>query len=198
MISAIVLAAGSSIRMQGTNKLLLPYKGKTIIASVVQNIQNAGIEDIIVVTGFEDDKINNALQNFPVRLVYNQAHKKGMTTTVQVGVAVAKGNGYMICLADMLAITSGEYKLLKNSFDNSIKKDNKCICVPVFDNQKGNPVIFSSLYREAILHHQEMDGCKQIIQFNKGHISQVIMSTDHVIRDIDFYEDYNQVIANTG
>jgi molybdenum cofactor cytidylyltransferase len=192
MISAIVLAAGSSIRMQGTNKLLLPYKGKTIIASVVQNIQNAGIEDIIVVTGFEDDKINNALQNFPVRLVYNHAHKKGMTGTVQNGVAAAKGKGYMICLGDMVATTSGEYALIKNSFDVAIEKDNMCICVPAFKNQKGNPVVFSSFYREAILKHREMDGCRQIMQSNKEHIYQVKMPMDHVLKDIDFYEDYKE------
>ena len=41
-IWAIVLAAGLSTRM-GTQKLLLPFDGKTIIEKVVENILSSGM-----------------------------------------------------------------------------------------------------------------------------------------------------------
>ncbi len=51
MISAIVLAAGLSARMEGKNKMLLPFDGKTVIEKVVANIIASGINELIVVTG---------------------------------------------------------------------------------------------------------------------------------------------------
>ena len=91
MVSAIILAAGLSKRMGNTNKLLLPYKNKTVIATVTENIIAGGIEDIIIVTGFETDKIQDALKGLPVRFADNKDYEKGMTTSIQQGVAVAKG-----------------------------------------------------------------------------------------------------------
>ena len=67
MLSAIVLAAGSSERMGDQNKLLLPYKNKTVIEHVVESIYEAGLEEIIVVVGHESEKINAGLRNFPVQ-----------------------------------------------------------------------------------------------------------------------------------
>ena len=50
-ISAVVIAAGLSRRM-GDFKLLLPWGGATVIGHVVGVLCAAGIDDIVVVTGF--------------------------------------------------------------------------------------------------------------------------------------------------
>ena len=57
MLSSIVVAAGSSKRMGMINKLLLPFKGKTVLETVVENILRAGLEEVIVVTGYDEKKI---------------------------------------------------------------------------------------------------------------------------------------------
>ena len=107
MITAIVLAAGLSKRMGKANKMLLPYKGKPVIAVTVDNIVAAGVSDIVVVTGFEQEKIQEVLNTRPVRIMSNPDYEKGMTTSIQKGIAHAKGNGYMICLGDMIHIMPG-------------------------------------------------------------------------------------------
>ena len=55
-ITGIILAAGSSSRMGSDNKLLLKYKNHTVIEEVLVNLQNSNIDDIIIVTGYENDK----------------------------------------------------------------------------------------------------------------------------------------------
>ena len=194
MVSAIVLAAGLSKRMGAENKLLLPYKSKTIIERTVLNLLDAGINEVIVVTGFEADKITMTIQYLPVKIIYNTSYKKGMTTSIQKGAQSAKGNGYMICLADMFAITATEYNQLQTFFDECFKKDEQCICIPRFSNEKGNPVVFSSSYKEEILKHTDMEGCKTIVQSNKQHIQWLDMETDHVLQDLDYPEDYKKII----
>jgi len=195
MLSAIVLAAGLSKRMGQQNKLLLPYKTKTIIETTLENILASGIKDIIVVTGHEHTQVEAVVQHLPVRIIFNAQYKKGMTTSIQQGITDATGKGYMICLADMFLVTPHEYSFLHHEFENAFQQNEKCICVPKYNEDKGNPVIFSSLYRDAILKHTDMEGCKTIVQSNKENIHWIEMNSDHILQDMDYYEDYRKFLS---
>lgn len=207
MLSAIVLAAGSSRRMGAANKLLLPYKGRTIIAHTVECILAAGIQEVIVVTGHDSEQIQHALTPLPVRLIHNPQHEEGMTGSIQTGIRAAtqpatqtapsESRGYMICLSDMVLITPPEYTLLATSFDTHYKTDPRCIILPEYQGRKGNPVIFSSVHRDAILLHKEKEGCKNIVRTNASHVHPVQMPFDHILRDIDFPADYQALTHNT-
>lgn len=193
MFTAIVLAAGLSKRMGTANKLLLPYKGKTIIERTILNLLDAGIEEVIVVTGFEADKITMAVQYLPVRIIYNTAYEKGMTTSIQKGVTVAHGKDFMICLGDMYAITPEEYNVIRMSFEAQVKLDEKCITIPKYNNEKGNPVIFAADYKDDILRHTDMEGCKAIVQSNVEHVHWVEMQSRHILEDLDYPEEYKKI-----
>jgi molybdenum cofactor cytidylyltransferase len=196
MLSAIVLAAGSSQRMGNMNKLLLTCKGKTIIETTLENILAAQVEEVIVVTGYEAEKVKDVIKNLPVTIIYNKDHAKGMTTSIQSGIERAKESGYMICLADMFMITREEYGILKKAFEKNFSSNPKYIYVPRYNNEKGNPVIFSPYYKDAILEHKEMEGCKVIVQTNKENIFWVDMPGDNVLQDLDYYEDYEKLIRS--
>ena len=193
MLSAIVLAAGSSKRMGSINKLLLPYKSKTVLATVAENIIASGIKEIIAVVGYESEKVKEALADLPVLFAENREYEKGMTTSIQKGVLHATGNGYMICLTDMATITAEEYAFMKNNFDEQIQINPKCICLPRYKNEKGNPVIFSAYYREAILQHKDPEGCREIVQSNKEHVYWIEMNDAHILEDLDYPEDYEKL-----
>jgi molybdenum cofactor cytidylyltransferase len=190
MISAILLAAGSSRRMGNVNKLLLPYQGGTILSLTAEHILAAGIEDLVIVTGYEATAVELEVGHLPVRTVHNHRHEEGMTGSIQTGITLAEGEGYMICLADMVLITPEEYALLRQAFETRRPHDDRCIIQPVYDNKKGNPVIFSSYYRDAILRHPEKEGCKEIIRSHADQLYTVEMPTDHVLRDIDHPDEY--------
>jgi molybdenum cofactor cytidylyltransferase len=193
MVTAIVLAAGSSQRMGSINKLLLQYKGKAIIETTVGSIVSSGVEGIIVVTGHEAEKVKAAIQHLPADIIHNEDYLKGMTTSIQRGIEHAKESGYMICLADMFTITPGEYGFLKSAFEKNFRSHAKYIYLPRFKNEKGNPVIFSPYYKDAILEHKEMEGCRGIIQSNKENIFWIDMPTEHVLQDMDYYDDYENL-----
>src|SRR5205823_7521291 len=123
MVSAIVMAAGLSSRMGEQNKLLLPFKNKSIIETTIANIIGAGMEEIIIVLGHEADKIKNAIIDLPVKTIYNPDYKNGLTGTIQQGIRQAKGNGFMLCLSDMVLINSGEYKKIKDAFEKQVLID---------------------------------------------------------------------------
>ena len=52
MIGAVILAAGESRRM-GTQKLLLPFEGTTVIEHIVEQVRAGRVERTVVGTGNE-------------------------------------------------------------------------------------------------------------------------------------------------
>jgi molybdenum cofactor cytidylyltransferase len=193
MLTAIVLAAGSSRRMGNTNKLLLPYRGKTVLVHTLENILSAGIGEVIVIIGHEAASVRTAIEGLPVLIVHNPQHESGMTSSIKTGVQAATGDGYMICLADMVLITPEEYTLIKKAFDNRRMEDPACICLPEYQGVKGNPVVFSSFYREALLLHPDQEGCKGLVRSHPTNHYRVSMPSDHILRDMDDPEQYHSL-----
>jgi len=99
----------------------------------------------------------------------------------------------MICLADQPLMTTEDYNRIIEAFEHSYASNEKCIVVPFFEGKKGNPVIFSQYYHEAILNHKNSEGCREIIQANKAHIVKINMPNDHILRDVDTPEDYEKL-----
>lgn len=198
MLSAVVLAAGLSRRMENKNKLLLPYLGKTVVETTVGHILAAGIKDVVVVTGRDAEQVSALLRPLPVRIIYNPRFAEGLTGSIQAGVLHARGDGYMICLADMVLVTPGEYQLLAGHFDRQRQLDDRCICLPVYQGQKGNPVVFAAWYRALIAAHRPAEGCREIVQAHAGHVSRVEMPADHILQDLDSPDDYRRLTGNQG
>ena len=192
MVTAILLAAGLSKRMEGSNKLLLPFGGKTIIERTIQRIVDSGIEEVIVVLGNDSEKIRDKIQKLSVQILLNENFQRGMTSSIQKGVQSAHGKGYMICLGDMVAIEPGEYKKIQGAFLEKYSTDPECIGVPSFGNKRGNPVIFSDHYREEILSHGDPEGCRGIVQSHSSHLFKIEMETNHILIDIDTPGDYEK------
>ena len=189
MLSAILLAAGSSRRMGTTNKLLLPWQNQPIVAVTAANLLAAGFEEVIVVTGHQAAEVTAALDHLPLRLVHNPRFEEGMTSSIQTGISQARGKGYMICLADMFLITPAEYILLKKAWEKQFAIDDHCIGIPGYQGEKGNPVILPCVLRSEILSHKEKDGCKEIVRNNSQHQLFISMPTNHILLDLDTTEE---------
>ena len=191
MLNVILLAAGQGLRMGGPNKLLLPFFGKTVLETTLEQLCEAGIGPVCVVTGHERTTIAPLLGRFPVQEVFNPDFRLGMTGSIQAGVRTAtEGQGYMICLADMPMITDATYISLANRFQQMVEQDDRAILLPRFGATKGNPVIFAAAYRAEILRHSEPEGCREIVQAAAGHVCWLDMPDNSVLRDLDTPEDY--------
>ena len=84
-VSAIVLAAGFSSRM-GEFKPLLPLAGTSTIGRVTVALRQAGVEDVIVVTGYRASELLPELTRYRLRHTMNDSYAAGMYSSVQSGV----------------------------------------------------------------------------------------------------------------
>lgn len=195
MVTALVLAAGESLRMASGNKLLLPFQGKPLVGHVVDNVLASEAREVIVILGHEAGNVQNALKKRNVRFVVNPAFHKGMTSSIHAGVvAAAEGtDGFMICLSDQPFIKPEEFTYLIRAFESAIAQTPKEMVVPVCHGRRGNPVIFSSKFKSDILEHKGLKGCKGILNEHPDSVLEVEMAGDSVLRDIDTIEDYRKI-----
>ena len=188
-IAAIVLAAGLSRRYGQENKLLKSFAGVPMIRCVVEAIGHASIDQIVVVTGHQNQAIELALSGIAgLQFVYNPEFEKGMSTSIAAG-AKALGDvaACLVCLGDLPYLQPADYDKLIELFKR--EKSGDRIMIPTFRGRKGHPVIFGSLFFAALRNLPATDhGARQIILEHKREVIEVEMDTDGILTDIDFKE----------
>ena len=88
MISAMVLAAGLSTRMKGEPKALLRIDDRdTFVTRIVRTLNEAGIDDVVVVVGHEGSSVAAAVgrSDLSVRTVVNPSYAAGQFSSLLAG-----------------------------------------------------------------------------------------------------------------
>ena len=86
-VAAIVLAAGASRRL-GQPKQLLLHGGETMIERAIRLANEAGAAPVIAVLGAYHELIREAIRLSNFTPVINSAWDQGISTSIQVGLAV--------------------------------------------------------------------------------------------------------------
>ncbi len=192
-ISALVLAAGKSSRTSGCHKLLLLWDHKPIIAHAVDNLLQAGIFEVIIVVGYEAEQILAALASRPVRFVINPDYSQGLSTSIKAGLGAMSpaATAVMLALGDMPLVDATDLGLIVTSY---MRAQHATIAVPTFNGRRGNPVLFDLCHRAAMNQLTGDVGCKSIMQQHAREVLEVEMPNDHVLRDVDTLEAYNELV----
>lgn len=192
-VSAILLAAGLSSRMDGPNKLLLPWGKTTLIEHMLSEVLLSDVEEVVLVLGRDADKIKGLAESHPkLKIVEHPQYESGMTSSIQAGVREAKGNAYMICLSDMPFLNPSDYNAIIHYYQSALNTS-KDILLPQFEGKRANPVIFNSCYKQAILNHKESNGCSGIVKRHTDRVIRFEVVNDHFVLDIDTLSDYQRL-----
>src|SRR5579885_2915864 len=98
MVCALLLAAGRSRRM-GTQKLLLPFGGSTVVSHIVDELLASPVGQVIIVTGNDGPAIRKALEGRAVHFVSNRDPNAEMLSSVRCGLAALPANCQTVLLA---------------------------------------------------------------------------------------------------
>jgi len=189
MISAIILAAGRSKRM-GRLKQLLPLDESTILQKTIQNVKESSVDEIIVVLGYRAKEIIYKLAEMNVKLVTNSRYDKGMSTSIVAGLKAINlsSEAVMIVLGDQPFIKSDTFALLIDTYKSSAKG----IQIPIYQGQRGRPVIISTKYREEMLLIKGDVGAKEILARHADDILYTEVNDPGITIDIDTEDDYRE------
>ena len=182
MICAIVLAAGKSERM-GTQKVLLPLAGVTILEHIVGRIAGSVVDRTFVVVGHEGARVVKALEGCPVSVVMNPAYQAGMLSSVRCGLRAlpAECEAVLIALGDQPRLSTGVIDTLVRAFSGC----SKGIAVPIHRGRRGHPLIFASSYRPEIIERYDDEGLRGLLVAHPGDILEVEVSVPYILEDMD-------------
>ncbi len=190
-LSAVLLAAGESHRMGNVNKLSLPIGGTPLLRRSARILARSGLVELVVVVGYQQEVARQLLQGLPARIVYNDDFGAGQMTSVCCGLRALQKPcaGIMICLSDQPLLEVADFKTLIAGFASC----QTSIMVPVYQGQRGNPVVLDYHHREAILAGRENPGCRRLIEKHPELVTTLEMPNDHVLIDLDTPEAYAAV-----
>jgi len=188
MISAILLAAGQSKRMNGENKLTKNLKGLPLVKHSIINILESSIDELIIITGYQNDILEKLInKNKKIKIIFNNDFKSGMASSIKTGIKnlSQKTQAFFICLGDMPMINKDIYnELIKHV-------NNKEIIIPTYKNQQGNPILFSISMKDEIMNIKGDLGAKEILKKNKEKIFNLAINNQGILKNYNTLNSFN-------
>ncbi|MBX6375686.1 MAG: molybdopterin-binding/glycosyltransferase family 2 protein [Acetobacteraceae bacterium] len=184
-VAAVVLAAGRSRRMAPLNKLLVTdSRGVPMIARVVDNVLASSARPVIVVTGHERERIEEALTGRPVIFAHAEDYAEGLSASLKAGLRALppEAEGVLVCLGDMPLVTAAMIDRLLATFD---PEEGRAIVMPTFRGKQGNPMLWSREFVPEMLTITGDVGARHLVGKYKDRVAEVEMASDAVLRDFD-------------
>lgn len=194
MVSCVIPAAGTSSRMEGQWKLMLPLWGRTIIDHTLSTALRCA-DQVILVVGYEAASMQEYLQTTPFTneprliLVVNDEYRTGMYSSIRTGVPAIEHPIWFILPADMPLLRESHILPLIDRF----RKEQSIYDVmrPVHQAIPGHPVLFGPGMREMTLSASPCDTMPKIL--SRVRVGRVEVDDPAYITDIDTMESYRRI-----
>ncbi len=194
-IEAIILAAGKGERL-GRIKPLLLIDGKPALERIIEALNAAWVDRIIVVLGYQATTIKRTVDLRHCRVVYNAEYTTGMASSLRAGITAlsAAANGFLIMLADMPFVQPATISAV---ITTAITEPG--IVIPAYRNRPGFPVYINSHYIDDLLPTLKRDiGARKFIALRSGDITFVPVNDPGAIIDIDCEADIAATLSVAG
>ncbi len=192
MYTGIILAAGDAERM-GKLKQLLPWKDKTILETVIDNVLKSKYidDEIRVVLGAEAERVKEKISYYKderLRIKENPDYKEGMSSSLQKGIEdLAKNTKFLVIfLGDQPLITPDIFDMLINRFE----ENSSDIMLPIYNDKPGHPVIINTKFLPEINKLDGAMGLKPFLEEHEDLVEYYSIDDEKVIIDLDYYDDY--------
>ncbi len=188
---AIILAAGASTRMK-RQKLLLPFNGKTMIETVVENVTNTVVTNIMVVLGSHSEEIISIIGNHNLHFCVNRNYMDGMLSSAICGFRALppEAKAALIFLGDQPQIPPQATGLVIDAWLHS----QNGIVMPTFNGRRGHPVLIETRYKSEIEKLDPDKGLKTLSEKFINDVLEVKCNIPEILRDIDTPEEYESEI----
>lgn len=194
-LAGVVLSGGASSRM-GRPKALLDLGGRPFVRRVADTLHEAGIPEVVVVTGSHEAEISAALgpadRAWRDVVLLNPDSTRGQLSSLRIALDWIEapprvpGTGVVVALVDHPLVRSDTVRALADAFAAA----GPAVVRPVFRGRHGHPVIFArSTF--ASLRAAPLDaGARAVVRSLGSAVLDVETDDEGVVVDVDTPEDY--------
>ncbi len=197
MIAILILAAGRSSRMQGTDKLMQPVQGAPLIRTMALRALHCDVPVYATVPDLNHPRAH-ALRDLSVHVVGVPAAVKGMGHSIAGGIH-ALGDGcdaVMIVPCDMPELDQHDFQTMLDHYhhsgDNTVLRGSSESGVP------GHPVVFQATHFDALQKLSGDSGAKQVLLECAASVSLIALPKEHALTDLDTQSEWIDWNANNG
>lgn len=159
-----------------------------MVERVIETVKASRINEIILV--YQDPRIKSIGKSNGLTTVYNPNSKDGQSTSIRAGIRAARSDskGFMFFVGDQPFLQVDIINRLLEVFE----EENYSIVQPVYDEQRGNPVLFHKKFRKDLLNIKGDTGGRSIIGENMEDVCFVKFDNPIFGKDIDTWEVYEE------
>jgi molybdenum cofactor cytidylyltransferase len=185
-IAAVVPAAGQSSRFGGM-KLLADVDGQPLLNRTLSSLIEAGVDLVVVVISQAAPLDTVPLMGHAnVRTVVNRDPSRGMFSSIQCGIAVAKADVIVVLPADMPFVTTTTVSFVVRTCLETGR-----VVVPVFNGRRGHPIGILGNLRDGLLMMPPDRSLKDALGALGEELVTIEVEDEGVLRDVDVQSDLN-------
>jgi molybdenum cofactor cytidylyltransferase len=192
-VAALVLAAGTSSRMGGQNKLLRVFDGLPLVRHAVDAALASRCTQVLAVTGCEAESVESTLDRDRVSIVRNPDYATGMSTSLRCGLAALPTDipAVLVVLADMPRVSAAHIDRIVGAFDPS----RPAILAPTFQGRRGNPVLWPRRYFAELRGIVGDTGARGLLETHAADVLSVPIETGAILADVDTPADLADLLS---
>jgi molybdenum cofactor cytidylyltransferase len=188
-VGGIVLAAGASSRMPGSQKLLLDIDGVPMVRHVLEAASEGGCHQTVVV--YAEDDVSRAVDG-RAELVFNAQSASGMASSLQVGLKALRPavEAAMVLLGDQPLVGSRTVATLLRAWRREGSRP--AVAVSQGDDAWAPPVILSRELWPRLLELTGDAGARQVLH-GRPELLDIVPAPGRS-DDIDTPDDYAKIV----
>ncbi|MEN6321336.1 MAG: DVU_1551 family NTP transferase [Syntrophaceae bacterium] len=190
-VTAIILAAGFSSRMNDFKPLLL-LGGMTILERAVSLFHQNGISDIQVVVGYRSEDLFPLLRSCEARWVVNESYREGMFSSVIAGIShlPVDREAFFLLPVDIPLVRPRTIRDLLKAYPET----GKHIVYPTFQGRRGHPPLIAAAFAEEIRLWKGEGGLRSFLGQYESQSLEVEVADEYILRDVDTEADYQELV----
>lgn len=188
-LGAVLLAAGSAVRMGGPNKLLMRIDGEPLVRRSLRTLQRVPIGHLVVVLGRDAQRVRIELDTFPVRAFCRVEVGCDQQVSVDAGLrALPEGlDAIVLALADLPLLETDDLRWLLARWRELPAGS---AAIPFHGGARGNPAVIAGAMREPVLAAgPAAGGCRGWLAAHPQKVHRIETPNDHFVVDLDTPED---------
>ena len=186
--AALIVAAGMSSRM-GDFKPMLNIGSISIAQRVVATFQQAGVEKIVMITGYNATLLERHLSGNGIVFLRNEAYQ-----TTQMFDSVCIGLRYLRDKCDRLLFTPVDIPLFTAATVRALLETDAPLACPAVDGETGHPTLIAASLFDRILADPGDRGLRGALERCGAELRLVPVEDRGVLHDADTPEDYKALL----
>lgn len=174
----------------GRNKLLLEIDGESLVRRAVKGALAAGLAPVVVVVGFEEERVRKALARLDRIIVSNPDFDGPSSRSFHVALRALPDDvdAAVVILPDMVRVTIATLKALREKAARSSAP----LIVSRYGDVTAPPILFRRVLFEELL-EWEGEGCGKPVVKAHAREATYVSQPPEMLDDVDTPEDWERV-----